>query len=133
MVLRKNLIGLHLKNIFTLGLERLIIIEFEGLDDVDDLLNKKLIIELMGKHSNVILLDEQNIIIDSLRHIKHDNESDILRYRDIIPHIRYVYPKSEKHDFLNINCFDDFVKIIKTYLPLLLIILLVLAKVLLMV
>ena len=44
MVLRKNLIGLHLKNIFTLGLERLIIIEFEGLDDVDDLLNKKLII-----------------------------------------------------------------------------------------
>ena len=114
MVLRKNLIGLHLKNIFTLGLERLIIIEFEGLDDVDDLLNKKLIIELMGKHSNVILLDEQNIIIDSLRHIKHDNESDILRYRDIIPHIRYVYPKSEKHDFLNINCFDDFVKIIKT-------------------
>ena len=90
MVLRKNLIGLHLKNIFTLGLERLIIIELEGLDDVDDLLNKKLIVELMGKHSNVILLDEQNIIIDSLRHIKHDNESDILRYRDIIPHIKYL-------------------------------------------
>ena len=67
MVLRKNLLGLHLKNIFTIDLERVVIIEFEGFDDVDDVISKKLIIELMGKHSNIMLLDEQQIIIDSLR------------------------------------------------------------------
>lgn len=104
MVLRKNLLGLHLKNIFTLDLERLVIMEFEGFDDVDDILNKKLIIELMGKHSNIILLDEQNMIIDSLRHIKHDDD----KYRDIFPHTRYVFPESDKYNFLELHDFEDF-------------------------
>ena len=70
MLLRKNLIGLRLKNIYSLDLERLIVIELEGFDDVDDIISKKLIIELMGRHSNIILLDENSIIVDSLRHIK---------------------------------------------------------------
>ncbi len=122
MVLRKNLIGLHLKNIFTLELERLVIMEFEGFDDVDDILNKKLIVELLGKHSNVILLDDQNIIIDSLRHIKHDiideySESNNINpnnLRDIIPHIRYTYPTSNKYNFLEISEFETFNKLIYT-------------------
>ena len=63
MLLRKNLIGLKLKNVITFDLERLIILEFEGFDDVDDIISKKLVIELMGKHSNIILLDDTNIII----------------------------------------------------------------------
>lgn len=104
MVLRKNLLGLHLKNIFTLDLERLVVMEFEGFDDVDDILNKKLIIELMGKHSNIILLDEQNMIIDSLRHIKNDDD----KYRDILPHTRYVFPESDKYNFLELHDFEDF-------------------------
>ena len=104
MVLRKNLLGLHLKNIFTLDLERLVVMEFEGFDDVDDILNKKLIIELMGKHSNIILLDEQNMIIDSLRHIKHDDD----KYRDILPHTRYIFPESDKYNFLELHNFEDF-------------------------
>ena len=108
MVLRKNLIGLHLKNIYSLDLERLIVLEFEGFDDIDDILNKKLIIELMGKHSNVILLDEQNIIIDSLRHIKNDDE----KHRDILPHTRYSFPTSNKQNFLEIKDFDAFYSLI---------------------
>ena len=55
MVLRKHLIGLHIKNIITLNLERVVIIELEGFDDIDDLLEKKLVVELMGKHCNIIL------------------------------------------------------------------------------
>ena len=114
MVLRKNLLGLHLKNIFTLDLERLVVVEFEGFDDVDDILNKKLIIELMGKHSNIILLDEQNMIIDSLRHIKHDDD----KYRDILPHTRYVFPESDKYNFLELHDFEDFyTKICKSVSP----------------
>lgn len=113
MVLRKNLLGLHLKNIFTLDLERLVVIDFEGFDEVDDLLNKRLIIELMGKHSNIILLDEQNIIIDSLRHIKPDIENENAKCRDILPHVRYNFPISEKYNFFEIHDFNHFYDIIK--------------------
>ena len=95
MVLRKHLLGLHIKNVITNNLERIVTIEFEGLDDIDDIISKKLVIELMGKHCNVILLDEENYIIDSLKHINNDNST-----RKIIPHVKYEYIKSDKKNFL---------------------------------
>ena len=98
MVLRKHLIGLHLKNVITTDLERIITLEFEGFDDVDDIITKKIVIELMGKHCNVILLDENNIIIDSLRHINNENTNRI-----VVPHIKYTYPKTNKISLLNCN------------------------------
>ena len=111
MLLRKNLIGLKLKNIITFDLERLIILEFEGFDELDDIISKKLVIELMGKHSNVILLGDSNIIIDSMRHIKETDEN----YRDILPHVKYILPISNKINFLDLKNFDDFKKYITTY------------------
>lgn len=105
MVLRKHLLGLHIKNITTNNLERLVIINFEGFDDVDDIISKKLIIELMGKHCNVILLDEQNLIIDSLRHINKEDSS-----RTIVPHVKYTYPITTKYNFLDCLNFQDFYK-----------------------
>ena len=104
MLLRKNLIGLKLKNIITFDLERLVILEFEGFDELDDIISKKLVVELMGKHSNIILLDDTNIIIDSLRHIKEIDEN----YRDILPHAKYSIPTSNKCSFLDLKDFDDF-------------------------
>lgn len=104
MVLRKHLIGLRIKNIIATNLERVITIEFEGFDDVDDIITKKLIIELMGRHCNIILLDENNIIIDSLRHIVSDN----LLTRDIIPKVKYKYPETIKKIFLQISNFEEF-------------------------
>ena len=95
MVLRKHLLGLHIKNVITNNLERVITIEFEGLDDIDDIISKKLVIELMGKHCNVVLLDEENYVIDSLKHINSDNST-----RKIIPHVKYEYIKSDKKNFL---------------------------------
>ena len=104
MLLRKHLIGLHIKNIISINLERVITIEFEGFDDIDDIVTKKLIIELMGRHCNVILVDENNMIIDSLRHISSNNELT----REIIPHIKYVYPSTNKFNFLEVTDFQDF-------------------------
>ena len=104
MLLRKNLIGLKLKNLITFDLERLIVIEFEGFDDVDDIISKKLIIELMGKHSNIILLDDNNIIIDSMRHIRELDEN----FRDILPHTKYSFPTSNKKSFLELRDFEKF-------------------------
>ncbi len=103
MVLRKHLLGLHIKNIITNNLERVVIIDFEGFDDIDDIISKRLVVELMGKHCNIILLDEQNIIIDSLRHIyKEDNT------KSIVPHIKYTYPTTTKYNFLDCLTFEDF-------------------------
>lgn len=105
MVLRKHLIGLHIKNIITNNLERIITIEFEGFDDVDDIITKKLIIELMGKHCNIILIDEQNIIIDCIRHINLENSS-----RNISPHTKYTYPPVTKLNILETKNFEEFIK-----------------------
>ena len=103
MVLRKHLIGLRIKNVITSHLERIITIEFEGFDDIDDLISKKLIIELMGKHCNIILLDDDGTIIDSLRHIRSEDSTHI-----VVPHIKYTYPEVKKLNFLDCNSFQDF-------------------------
>lgn len=109
MVLRKHLIGLRIKNFITDNLERIITIEFEGFDDIDDIITKKLIVELMGRHCNVILLDDENTIIDSLRHINPDEENS--NTRKILPHFKYNYPINSKSNFLDISSFDNFKKI----------------------
>lgn len=103
MVLRKHLLGLHIKNVITNDLERLVIIDFEGFDDVDDIISKRLIVELMGKHCNIILLDEQNGIIDSLRHIHTEDSTRI-----IVPHVKYTYPTTSKENFLACTNFQTF-------------------------
>ena len=105
MLLRKNLIGLRIKNIISANLERVVTIEFEAFDDIDDIITKKLIIELMGRHCNIILVDENNIIIDSLRHI---SSSDNELTRNIIPHVKYIYPTTNKLNFLEVTDFNDF-------------------------
>ena len=105
MVLRKHLLGLHIKNVITNNLERVIIIEFEGFDELDDIVSKKLIIELMGKHCNIILLDDQNIIIDSMRHIYQENN-----VRNVVPHQKYSFPIIDKSNFLNCSNFSEFYK-----------------------
>ena len=104
MLLRKHLIGGKIKKISTPGLERIVIIELECYNELNDLIIKKLVIELMGKHSNIILLNEKNIIIDSLRHLDSSNNS----IRDILPAHPYELPNNNKLDILNIKSFDEF-------------------------
>ena len=109
MLLRKHLIGGKINKIYTPGLERIVIIEFECYSELNDLITKKLVIELMGKHSNIILLNEKNIIIDSLRHLDSYNNS----LRDILPAHLYELPNTSKIDFLTINNFEDFYNLTK--------------------
>ena len=104
MLLRKHLIGGKIKNISTPGLERIITIELDCYNELNDLITKKLVIELMGKHSNIILLNDKDIIIDSLRHL--DSSSNSLR--DILPAHPYIFPEISKVDFLSVKDFDDF-------------------------
>ena len=103
MFLRKHIIGSKIKSISNYDLERVITIELEGYNDLNDLINKKLIIELMGRHSNIILTNSKNIILDSLRHI----EKSDLTYRNILPIHEYTYPISNKLSLSKTN-FSDF-------------------------
>lgn len=104
MVLRKHLLGSHIKKITTTGLERVITIDCECFNDTEGIIHKKLIIELMGKHCNIILINDKNIIINSLRHIPNAENTS----RIIIPHTEYTYPSTTKQNFLNISEFKEF-------------------------
>ncbi len=104
MVLRKHLLNTRITNIYTLSLERIMIIEFEGHNKSGDFSTKKLIVELMGKHSNIILVNSDNIIIDALKHFRIDSNS----YRNILPNFLYILPVSNKLDFVSVKNPDDF-------------------------
>ena len=109
MLLRKHLVGFRIVNISTLNLERIVTIELEGYNELNDKLRKKLIIELMGKHSNIILLNENNKIIDSIRHLDISSGS----LRDILPAREYILPNNDtKMDFYNTSK-EDFMNIVK--------------------
>lgn len=104
MLLRKYLIGLKIKNIYTYDLERVVFIDLENNENPNKPVCRKLIIELMGKHSNIILTDLNEIIIDSLRHTSTLENSN----RDIYPTSRYIFPTSNKFSFFDLKDFDDF-------------------------
>lgn len=109
MLLRKHLIGYKIKSISSNdNLERIIKIELEGYSELNDLTTKYLIVELMGKHSNIILLNDKFFIIDSLRHLDTLSNS----YRDILPAHEYIYPENTKNNFYDIKSFDEFYNLI---------------------
>lgn len=99
MLLRKHLISGKISNIEMYGLERLVKIDIETINDFNEIEIKSLIIELMGKHSNIILINNKNIIIDASRHIY---ATDTI-YRNILPSRTYSFPTSEKLDYTKIS------------------------------
>lgn len=114
MLLRKHLVGYRIKDLYSNSLERIVFINLEGYNELNDVVTKTLVIELMGKHSNIILLNDKNIIIDSLRHL----DSSLNSCRDILPAHEYVNPPSEKLDFLDTSYSDFNVQgKISSYLP----------------
>lgn len=104
MLLRKHIIGYKIKNIYSIGLERIIYIELEGYNEFNDLTKKTLIVELMGKHSNIILVNDKNFIIDAIRHLDIASNSN----RDILPAHEYVLPQTNKLNFLDVKQFNEF-------------------------
>ena len=69
MLLRKHIANGRIISVTQPGLERIVRIEVEHLDEMGDLRRKFIVIELMGKHSNIIFCDENNVILDSIKHI----------------------------------------------------------------
>lgn len=91
MLLRKHLQNGRITKITQPGLERILHIHIEHLDEMGDLCQKRLIIEIMGKHSNIIFVNDQNMIIDSIKHIS----GMISSVREVLPGREYFVPLTQ--------------------------------------
>ncbi|OUN69925.1 hypothetical protein B5G11_08345 [Drancourtella sp. An57] len=100
MLLRKHIANGRIVSITQPSLERIIVLGIEHLDELGDLCRKKLVIEIMGKHSNVIFCDEDDRIIDSIKHVPAQMSS----VREVLPGRTYFIPDTmHKADPLTIS------------------------------
>ena len=81
MLLRKHLQNGRITDISQPGLERIIHIQIEHLDEMGDLRQKKLVVEIMGKHSNIIFCNENDVIIDSIKRVS----AAVSSVREVLP------------------------------------------------
>lgn len=91
MLLRKHLLGGTVKSVECSGYERIISLYVESSDELGDKSIKKLIVEIMGRHSNIILVNGSGIIIDAVKHI----DQDINRVREVMPARPYILPPAQ--------------------------------------
>jgi len=100
MLLRKHIQNGRIVSITQPGLERIVNFEIEHLDELGDVCRKKLIIEIMGKHSNIIFCDQDHKILDSIKHIS----GLVSSVREVLPGKPYFIPETqEKADPLSVT------------------------------
>ena len=90
MLLRKHIQNGRIVDISQPSLERILEFTIEHLDEMGDLCQKKLIVELMGKHSNIIFCNQEGKIIDSIKHIS----SAVSSLREVLPGREYFIPET---------------------------------------
>lgn len=92
MLMRKHLEGFILEDISQISLDRMIIFEVKGRNELGDISCKQLIVEIMGRHSNIILVDkDRNMILDSIKHVSFAVNS----HRAILPGQPYILPPAQ--------------------------------------
>lgn len=90
-ILRKYLTGGRIISVFTKDYERIFYIDIQTVNEMGDYSTKRLVIEIMGRYSNVIFLNEDGVILDAAMHI----DDTTSRVREILPARRYVAPPSQ--------------------------------------
>ena len=91
MLLRKHPQNGRITDVTQPGLERIVHIHVEHLNEMGDLCSKQLIIEIMGKHSNIIFINDENMIIDSIKHIS----GMVSSVREVLPGRTYFIPETQ--------------------------------------
>ncbi|WHY68656.1 NFACT RNA binding domain-containing protein [Neobacillus sp. SuZ13] len=103
MLLRKHIEGYILEDLYQKETDRMIVLEIKGRNEIGDISYKQLIIEIMGRHSNIVLVDKsRNIILDSIKHVSFAVNS----HRAIMPGQPYVFPP-EQHKQNPFHCDQD--------------------------
>ncbi len=92
MLLRKHLLGGKILEIGINDFERIFTINIEAADELGEMSIKKIIAEIMGRHSNIILVNEGGKIIDSIKRI----DSTISRVREVLPGREYKLPPPQE-------------------------------------
>ena len=93
MLLRKHLEGSIIESIRQIDMDRIIVFDIKGRNELGDVSLKQLIIEIMGRHSNIILVDtEKQTILDSIKHVS----PAVNRHRTVLPGYTYVAPPSQE-------------------------------------
>ena len=92
MLLRKHLQSSRVLGIEQMQMERIVKMRFETLDDFGDVIERVLMVETMGRHSNIILLNDKDVIIDSA----HRVNAEISRVRQLLPGLQYELPPAQE-------------------------------------
>lgn len=109
MLLRKHLLGAKLINIEQLEFERIAKLSFLCYDEFSEQTQKYLIVEIMGRHSNIIFVNNDGKIIDSIKHI----DLSVSTQRQVLPFLKYELPPAQdKHSILDFS-FEDFLEFSK--------------------
>ena len=104
MLLRKHIGNARLLEITQPSLERVMILHLEHLNELGDVCRKKLILELMGKHSNIIFCNDEDMILDSIKHVS----SNVSSVREVLPGRTWFIPQTtQKSDPLSVT-FEEF-------------------------
>ena len=108
MLLRKHISNGRIVDIYQPKLERIIHFTIEHLDELGDLCRKDLVVEIMGKHSNIIFCTEDGMVIDSIKHVSAQMSS----VREVLPGREYFIPDTmEKSDPLSVEE-PDFIRLL---------------------
>lgn len=91
MLLRKHIGSARITDITQPGMERVVQFHLEHLNELGDVCHKILIMELMGKHSNLIFCDDKGMILDSIKHVS----SNMSSVREVLPGREYFIPKTQ--------------------------------------
>ncbi len=91
MLLRKHIANGKIIKIHQPHMERIINFEIEHLNELGDICHKVLIVEIMGKHSNIIFCNDQGMVIDSIKHIS----AQVSSVREVLPGRDYFIPETQ--------------------------------------
>lgn len=107
MVLRKHINQAKIVDISQKDLDRVVIFSISSIDEMGFDTSKKLIVEIMGKYSNIILVDDDYKVIDSIKRVSQNMSS----VRQVLPGIVYKFVEDDKYDITKDNFNYDIKKL----------------------
>ncbi len=105
MLMRKHLGGATLLDIQQEGLDRILKLVFSSVNELGDRVTRTLVIEIMAQYSNIILLDENDVIIDAVKRVDNTKSS----VREVLPSLTYELPPSQNKLDITRNSAEEIV------------------------